>query len=118
MIVVTDTPGCSDTYVHYRMTSAYYENNYETIVDSSGNSNNAVNGESLSNDNSDCTAYADGLLFSGSCYALFSGVSPSSNGFSIDTYLKVQSTSSSTEMTLVEALSGSTFKITLRPSNS
>ena len=117
MIVVTDTPGCIDTYVYYKMTTGNYANNDETIVDSSGDSNDAVNGDSTSNDTADCTAYADGLFFSGSCHALFSGVSPSTNGFSVDVYLKVQNGSSSTEMTIVEVLAGSTFKISVIPSS-
>ena len=56
MIVVTDTPGCSQTYVYYKMTSGYYGNDDETIVDSSGNANFAMNGESTGNNNADCTA--------------------------------------------------------------
>lgn len=117
MIVVTNAPSCTETYVYYKMISGNFANNDETILDSSGNSNNAVNGDSVSDDVSDCSASADGLFFSGSCHALFSGVSPSSNGFSLDVYLKLQDGSSSTEMSVVEVLAGSAFKISVTPSS-
>lgn len=55
-LIVTTFPACQGTYFYYKMTSGYLTGSDQTVVDSSGNGVDGINGSSASVDNKDCSA--------------------------------------------------------------